>query len=78
MIKATKAVANVPAIGKPHVDCLVLETVEHYHEERPHQSLGIEPLVNRKAAPSPGSDTAETKLGIVCRERLKHYALRAA
>ena len=82
MIKATNSVANVLAIGMPHVDCLVSETVEHYHEERPHQSLGNEPPVNRQTTETPSSDTDETKLRIVCRERLggrlKHYDLRAA
>ena len=54
--------ANVLAIGMPHVDCLVSETVEHYHEERPHQSLGNEPPVNRQTTETPSSDTDETKL----------------
>ena len=68
--------------GEQHMDHLVSETFEHYHEERPHQSLGNEPLVNRQTTETPDSDTDETKLRIVCRERLgarlKHYALRAA
>ena len=82
MIKATNSVANVLAIGMPHVDCLVSETVEHYHEERPHQSLGNEPHVKTKATNTKGCDTDKTKLRIVCRERLggrlKHYDLRTA
>lgn len=68
--------------GEQHMDHLVSETVEHYHEERPHQSLGNEPPVNRQTTETTDSDTDETKLRIVCRERLggrlKHYALRAA
>jgi hypothetical protein len=64
------------------MDHLVSETVEHYHEERPHQSFGNEPPVNRQTTETTDSDTDETKLRIVCRERLggrlKHYALRAA
>jgi hypothetical protein len=38
--------------------------------------------VNRQTTETKGSDTDETKLRIVCRERLvgrfKHYSLRAA
>jgi len=68
--------------GEQHMDHLVSETVAHYHEERPHQSLGNDPPVNRRATATPGSDSDETKLRIVCRERLggrlKHYDLRAA
>ena len=68
--------------GEQHMDHLVSETVEHYHEERPHQSLGNEPPVNRQTTETPGNDTDETMLRIVSRERLggrlKHYALRAA
>ena len=50
------------------------ETVEHYHEERPHQSLGNEPPVNRQTTETPNSDADETKLRIVCRERLGRAA----
>ncbi len=68
--------------GEQHMDHLVSETVEHYHEERPHQSLGNKPPVNRQTAETPDGDTEKTKLRIVCRERLggrlKHYSLRAA
>ena len=66
--------------GEQHMDHLVSETVEHYHEDRPHQSLGNEPPVNRHMTETPGSDIDETKLRIVCRERLGErlngYSLR--
>ncbi len=52
------------------MDHLVSETVEYYHEERPHQSLGNKPPVSRQTTEPPGSDTDKTKLRIVCRERL--------
>lgn len=65
-----------------HMDQLVSEAVEHYREERPHQSLGNEPPVNRETTETSVSGTDETKLRIVYRERLggrlKHYSLRAA
>ena len=49
----------------------------------PHTNPSIDrPTVNRQTAETPDSDIDETKLRIVCRERLggrlKHYALRAA
>ncbi|MBX3452516.1 MAG: integrase core domain-containing protein [Planctomycetaceae bacterium] len=56
--------------GEQHMDHLVSETVEHYHDERPLQSLGNEPPVNRQTTETPDSDTDETKLRIVRRERL--------
>ncbi len=62
------------------MDHLVSETVEHYHEERPHQSLGIEPPVNRQTTETPDSNINETKLRIVCPSDWvggsKLYALR--
>ena len=66
--------------GEQHRDHLVSEMVAHYHEERPHQSLGNEPPENRQTTETPDGDIDETKLRIVCRERLggrlKHYGRR--
>lgn len=68
--------------GEQHMDHLVSETVEHDHDERPHQSQGNVPPVNRQTTETPDSGIDETKLRIVCRERLggrlKHYSLKAA
>jgi putative transposase len=77
-----EALDHFVVFGEQHMDHLVSETVEYYHEERPHQSLGNKPPVSRQTTEPPGSDTDKTKLRIVCRERLggrlNHYALKAA
>jgi putative transposase len=61
--------------GEQHLDYLVREYVEHYHQERPHQSLGNVPLVG----PPPPD---EGQGGVLCRTRLggllKHYYREAA
>lgn len=68
--------------GEQHMDHLVSEAVEHYHEERPHQSLENVPPVNRQVIDGENGYTDDAKLRIVCHERLggrlKHYSLRAA
>lgn len=63
--------------GEQHMDHLVSEAVEHYHEERPHQSKENELLIRAasEASESPGTEAKEPE--IQCRERLggllRHY-----
>lgn len=68
---------HLVAFGEHHTDHLVSETLEHYHEERPRQSLRNEPQVNLQTTETPISDIDETTLRIFRRERpggrLKHY-----
>ena len=73
--------------GQQHMDLMVSEFVEHYHEERPHQSMDNDVLV---AAEPPPANDEHTKpppdvvpvSQIACRERLggvlKHYYRKAA
>ena len=60
--------------GEDHLRHLVSSMLEHYHQERPHQGLGIE-LIS-------GPRTADTEGEIVCEQRLggllKHFHRRAA
>lgn len=64
------------------MDYLITEMVQHYHEERPHQSLENVARIYRKSTDSEDNRADDAKLRIVCRERLggrlKHYSLRAA
>jgi putative transposase len=65
--------------GEDHFNYLISEYVEHYHLERPHQSLGNEPLAAKLKIARRGGDDGEP---IGCRERLggllKHYYRTAA
>lgn len=58
-----------------HLDYLVEQYVEHYHNERPHQGLGNRPVRDTRPPPDPGGR-------VVRHERLdgvlKHYERRAA
>ena len=65
-------------LGTAHMDHLVREFVEHYHAERPHQSLD-------NAPPRPVEPPSLAEIGagpIHCQQRLggllKHYHRRAA
>jgi len=63
--------------GEMHMDYLVREFVEHYHEERPHQGKENQPLTSAE------SQTEVLSIGsVTCRERLggvlKHYHRQAA
>jgi putative transposase len=65
--------------GETHLRYLLSEFLSHYHEARPHQSLGNAPPCGPPAqAEGPAPDPAE----VVCEERLggllKHYRRRAA
>jgi transposase InsO family protein len=58
------------AFGPEHMDHLVREYVEHYHNERPHQGKGNVPLTFDGREPAVVGE-------VVCRERLggvpRHY-----
>ena len=59
-------------VGERHLDHLVRNFVEHYHEERPHQGKGNQPLSvgGEKLEQVPVSEiTCSERLGGV----LKHY-----
>ncbi len=72
------------AFGEKHLDYLVSQYVAHYHLERPHQSLGNEPLLKMSSIDKPpdknessnpaGSIKCQTRLGGL----LKHYYRDAA
>ncbi len=59
--------------GEKHLDYLVREYVEHYHTERPHQSLGNRPI-SGEPPPSGGNISCRTRLGGL----LKDYYRSAA
>ncbi|WP_222434921.1 integrase core domain-containing protein [Blastopirellula retiformator] len=64
--------------GEPHMDYLVNEFLDFYHEERPHQGKGNSPLT-----PSNSIAPEVVSIGsVACRERLggvlKHYHRQAA
>lgn len=75
--------------GEKHMDYLVSEMVTYYHEERPHQAKGNDPLIriasgsvsngSQEDAKPPDSESASK---ITCRERLggllRHYYREAA
>ncbi len=67
-------------IGERHLNYLTEQFLEHYHDERPHQSKGNAPLTSPLANAPP--DTPFRLQDIACRERLggllKHYYRRAA
>ncbi|MGE0538532.1 MAG: integrase core domain-containing protein [Pirellulales bacterium] len=82
---------NFIPIGLTHLDHLVAETLAHYHEERPHQSLDnglLAPPPNsktrRKAKAKPKPPVASTIAlsEVRCKRRLggllKHYYRQAA
>ena len=75
-------------LGQRHFDHLVSEWLQHYHEERPHQSLGNEPLKKLKRRGRPKTHPGSISEQIVplsevrCEKRLggllKHYYRTAA
>lgn len=60
--------------GEKHLDYLVREYVEHYHTERPHQSLGNRLISREPSSRSKGSISCRTRLGGL----LKDFTRRAA
>jgi putative transposase len=61
--------------GTEHLDLLTREFATHYHEERPHQAKGNQPLVAPSCTPvSEGEVVCSERLGGV----LKHYHRKAA
>ena len=72
------------AFGEKHLDYLVSQYVTYYHLERPHQSLGNEPLLKMPGTDKP-PDNGELGIpagAIKCQTRLggllKHYYRDAA
>ncbi|QDU76833.1 Integrase core domain protein [Bremerella volcania] len=67
--------------GEQHMDHIVAEAVEHYHEERPHQSKDNELLI-KPPDEETEDDSGDQKYRLHCNERLggllKHYYLKAA
>jgi putative transposase len=61
-------------LGAKHLDHLVREFVRHYHEERPHQSMGNAPLRRSNSEQRDGPIRCRTRLGGV----LRHYYRIAA
>jgi hypothetical protein len=65
-------------VGLNHLDHLVTEYLEHYHEERPHQGLGNRPLGGGGPPGDGGGGGGE----VVCHPRLggvlRHYERRSA
>jgi putative transposase len=65
--------------GEAHLRYLLSEFLSHYHEARPHQSLGNAPPCG---PPSPADGPPPNAAEVVCEERLggllKHYSRRAA
>ena len=56
--------------GEKHLDYLVREYVDHYHEERPHQGLGNKLLTGQ---PPPEVGQGEVRCRTRLGGRLKHY-----
>ena len=65
--------------GETHLRYLLSEFLSHYHEARPHQSLGNAPPCG---PPSAGEGAPPDASEVVCEERLggliKHYSRKAA
>jgi len=56
-------------VGTMHLDYLIGEYVEHYHNERPHQGLGNKPIMHAAPLSSEGEIKCYTRLGGL----LRHY-----
>jgi putative transposase len=75
-------------LGERHFNYLVAEWLEHYHEERPHQSLGNDPLKQPKQRGRPKTHHGQLDEQIVpltevrCKQRLggllKSFSRKAA
>jgi putative transposase len=70
-------------LGERHLNILVREFLEHYHLERPHQSLDNKTVVKKRYRRKT-ADEASTLLlgGVACKTRLgrllKHYYRKAS
>ena len=75
---------NMIVFGEDHLRYILKEYLTHYHDERPHQSLGNRPLnAPRESESDEPVILPFPKRGkVVCHERLggllKHYTRRAA
>lgn len=76
-------------LGQKHMDYLVSEMLAYYHQERPHQSKGNDPLtIDEGKSEKPAAKKEESPPNVVsisqirCRQRLggllKHYYRQAA
>jgi putative transposase len=70
-----EALDHFIVVGERHLQVIISDFLDYYHQERPHQSLGNKPLV--------GSNPDPPTVGkIVCKERLggllKHYYRKAS
>jgi putative transposase len=67
-------------LGEKHLDYLVREFLEYYHEHRPHQGKGNVPLTPQVEAPP--NDEPFRLRDVACKQRLggllKHYYRKAA
>ncbi|MEZ6072239.1 MAG: integrase core domain-containing protein [Pirellulales bacterium] len=82
-----EALDHFIVFGQQHLDVIVSEFVQHYHEERPHQGMDNDVLVagetpsTKSADEDPPRDVVPVSQ-IACRERLggvlKHYYRKAA
>lgn len=72
----TECLDHFIILGESHLRYLVHEYLAYYHNCRPHQSMGNEPLIKA------GNDLPPSTGRIVCQERLggllKHYYRKAA
>jgi putative transposase len=69
--------------GRKHMDVLCREFVEHYHEERPHQGLNNDLVLQSQGTKSNSGEPMTISLAEVrCKERLggllKSYSRKAA
>ena len=68
--------------GPEHMDHIVSEAVEYYHQERPHQAKDNEVLIKQPADIPSDAVEDDKSMRIECRERLggllKHYCHKAA
>ncbi len=56
-------------VGTKHLDYLIGEYVEHYHNERPHQGLGNMPIMHAATPLDDGEIRCQSRLGGL----LRHY-----
>jgi putative transposase len=64
--------------GEKHLDHLVKEYVQHYHEERPHQGLGNRRIGERAPPEEGGLDFDDVQRRIRLGGLLSHYYRSAA
>jgi putative transposase len=67
-------------LGEKHLNYLVSQFLEYYHQERPHQGKGNVPLTPQAKAPP--DDGPLRQRDVACKQRLggwlKHYYRQAA